>query len=286
MINLPRCYTYLIELYYKNGLEYKLTDHKLANLTIIFAICCMKNDVEPFEIRLQEDGRLVNNLMPYAYVVGDIFNGKVKEDGNLIPVDCPEYKSLPRYESYCTEVPLTKEEKELLEKIFYKYGNYHGPALGFMLKQLAKEFHYSKNNGFYVLDSESVRKYFASSKPFKPDYKSYTENYSSGIMDYLLTEKEDIKTFINSTFLDKELYKKEFDKYKVLGAIYSNLFGSTYSTNEIIGKLTNLGISNFKIENCFIENNDSKYVDDDFLSITRDLDDFLSKVKAIRRKKK
>lgn len=281
MINLPRCYTYLIELYYKNGLEYKLTDLKLANLSIIFALCCMKNEVEPFEIRLCED-RLVNNLMPFAYVVGDIFDGKVKEDGNLIPVDCPEYKSLPRYESYCTEVPLTKEEKELLEKIFYKYGNYHGPALSFMLKQLAKEFEYSNNNGHIVLNSESVRNYFASSKPFKPDYKSYTENYSSGIMDYLLTEKEDIKTFINSTFLDKELYKKEFDKYKVLGVIYSNLFGGTYSANEIIAKLTNLGISDYNIEKCFIENNDSKYVDSDVLSVTRNLDDFLNSKKIVK----
>ena len=157
MINEASCYGYLIELYHQKKLTYRMNDAKLNYLLVIFAMCYMKNGIEPFALVKKYNKLKPEFSFPFEFDTKWIAPFK-QEDGIIdSTVIYSDYKSLPSYNapifSTWKHATLLEQEKNLLKEIFYSFGNFSKEELLKMVLEISSNFSYLKNNSIFVLFS-------------------------------------------------------------------------------------------------------------------------------------
>lgn len=216
LINEGSCYGYLIELYHQKKLTYRMNNKKLDYLLTIFALCYMKNDIEPFLLIKRNNKLMPNFEFPFDFDT-DCIASFVPEDGiidrNLIFDD---YKSLPSYNAPLFNAwqhsTLLEQEKDLLKEIFYSFGNYSREELSKMMSDLSNSFSYLNKQGCYHLQKQSVLSYFNKESTFN----------------------NKIAKFINKCNIDKDFYVQDYDVEKIKDFLYYYLI--TENNVETIAK--------------------------------------------------
>lgn len=178
---------YLIQLYYKTSETYKLTRFKLNYLLVIAEICHMKKKDRlysvPISFYYNEDCKFRSLGFQHFidFYVSDIIPGKVPEN-TIVDKDINyDFECFPNY--YKNIGSITDDEKELLEKIFYNFGNFSSAALRILLEDFFNSLIES-----YIINEEK-RIYY--------DFKCHMDK------DYMYCELSDssfIKNFFNDEY--------------------------------------------------------------------------------------
>ncbi len=215
---------YLVQLYFKTGKKYNLTATKLNYLLLIAELCHLKNGFigylhSPFSFVETSDA-----INPYQYIgfpavsefyYSDIVVGELEENGD-ISEEIDESVLIP--ENYYIKNEMEPDEVNLLNDIFYKYGNLSSINICNMLSSVLDKIKFKLNKKQYYGGLEytcdgSVNIEHLFDDIFKDEYEYISKDSIESLLDYDISKEENnIICFVLSHTMEKSIEKDEIPK--------------------------------------------------------------------------
>ncbi len=224
---------YLVQLYFKTGKKYNLTATKLNYLLLIAELCHLKNGFigyshSPFSFVGTSDA-----INPYHYIgfpavrefyYSDIVVGELEENG-VISEEIDESVLIP--EDYYIKNEIEPDEVNLLNDIFYKYGNLSSINIRNILSSVLDKIKFKLNKkqyygGFEYTCDDSVNIERLFEDIFKDEYGYISKDSIESLLEDDISKGENnIIRFVLSHTMEKPIEK---DKVSRLLYLFENLF--------------------------------------------------------------
>ncbi len=217
---------YLVQLYFKTGKKYSLTATKLNYLLVIAELCHLKSGFSGYSsFSFVETSNYVHRYswigfpLIYNYYFSDIVEGELEEDG-IISEKINEEILIPKH--YQIKYELNDEERNLLNNIFFEFGNVPSLDIRNMLYdffdrikgKLNKTTYTYKYETKYVFDNSDVVKSFFEDFCYNinPIMRFVSES-NSEIPQYSHKVLQLFHLFYKLTADEKKVYLTELNKY-------------------------------------------------------------------------